>query len=160
MTRKAAFNAEEWSTVVDGPLYAGMHVVAASRGGSLRETLALNRVYQAEAARQDHSELIRELLKSPPAIDPDRLRDAGGDIGAVAGERLRAAMAILEAKAAPEEADDYKTFVMTAAQAAAEAHREGGFLGIGGKQVSDAENKALDDISAALGAPPAAASGA
>ena len=24
MTAKAAFNAEEWSTVVDGPLYAGI----------------------------------------------------------------------------------------------------------------------------------------
>ena len=28
-------------------------------------------------------------------------------------------------------------------------------LGIGGKQVSDAENQALDEISSALGAPPA-----
>jgi hypothetical protein len=44
---------------------------------------------------------------------------------------------------------------MTVAQAAAAAHKEGGFLGIGGKQVSDAENQALDEISSALGSPPA-----
>ena len=40
MTRKAEFNADEWSTVVDGPLYAGMRVISADRGGTLRETLA------------------------------------------------------------------------------------------------------------------------
>ena len=40
-------------------------------------------------------------------------------------------------------------------QAVAGAHKEGGFLGIGGKQISDAENQALDEISSALGTPPA-----
>jgi hypothetical protein len=44
---------------------------------------------------------------------------------------------------------------MTVAQAVAGAHKEGGFLGIGGKQISDAENQALDEISTALGPPPA-----
>jgi len=34
------------------------------------------------------------------------------------------------------------------------AHKEGGFLGIGGKEVSDAENEALDELSMALGPPP------
>ena len=60
------------------------------------------------------------------------------------------------AKAAPAEVDAYKKFVMTVAQAAAGAHKEGRFLGIGGEQISEAENHALDEISAALGAPPAA----
>jgi hypothetical protein len=73
----------------------------------------------------------------------------------VAADRLRAAMAILEAKATPEEIDGYKTFVMTVAQAAAGAHKEGGFLGIGGKEISEAEDKALDELSSTLGAPPA-----
>jgi hypothetical protein len=45
---------------------------------------------------------------------------------------------------------------MTVAQAVASAHKEGGFLGIGGKQITDAENQALDEISTALGPPPAA----
>jgi hypothetical protein len=44
---------------------------------------------------------------------------------------------------------------MTVAQAVARAHKEGGFLGIGGKEISDAENQALDEISTALGTPPA-----
>jgi hypothetical protein len=155
MTRKADFNAEEWSKVVDGPLYAGMYVISVERGGTLRETVAMSRVYQEARARRGASELLDELIKSPPSIDPDRIQAAGGGLAAVAAEQLRGAMAILEARATAAEVDDYKVFVMTVAQAAASAHKEGGFLGIGGKPISDAENQALDEISGALGAPPA-----
>lgn len=158
MTRKADFNAEEWSTVVDAPLYAGMHVIAADRGGTLRESLALGRVYQAAREGQAGSELMDELVKSPPSIDPNRVRDERANLGAVVQERLREAVGTLSAKATPEEVDDYKRFVMTVAQTVAAAHKEGGFLGIGGKPVSDAENRALDEISSALGAPPASGS--
>jgi hypothetical protein len=155
MTRKAEFNAEEWSTVVNGPVYAGMQVIAAERGGTLRETLAMGRVYQAARERHGENELLDELIASPPAIDPERVRDAGENIGDITAQQLRNAIGILEGKASPAEVDAYKTFVMTVAQAVAGAHKEGGFLGIGGKQISDAEERALDDISAALGAPPA-----
>jgi hypothetical protein len=156
MTTKAAFNAEEWSTVVAGPVYAGMRVISADRGGTFRESLAMGHVY--EHARQNHaqSELIGELVKSPPSIDPDRVRAAGGDVAAVTSEQLRGAIEIVATKATPEESDDYKRFVMTVAQTVAAAHKEGGFLGIGGKQISDAENQALDEISTALGSPPTA----
>jgi hypothetical protein len=156
MTRKADFNAEEWSTVVEGPLYAGMWVITADRGGTVRESLALGRVYKEARARHGQNELLDELVASPPSIDPNRVREAGGNIAGVASERLREAIRILEEKGTPEEADAYKTFVMIVAQAVAGAHKEGGFLGIGGKQVSDAENQALDQISRALGAPPKA----
>jgi hypothetical protein len=155
MTRKAEFNAEEWSAVVNGPVYAGMQVIAAERGGTLRETLAMGRVYQAARERHGENELLDELIASPPAIDPERVRDAGENIGDITAQQLRNAIGILEGKASPAEVDAYKTFVMTVAQAVAGAHKEGGFLGIGGKQISDAEERALDDISAALGPPPA-----
>ena len=154
MTRKADFNAEEWSKVVDGPLYAGMRVISAERGGTLRETVAMSRVYQEARERQGASELLDELIKSPPSIDPDRIRAAGGDIAAVTTRELRDAIAILEGNATQAEVDDYKRFVMTLAQAVAGAHKEGGFLGIGSKPISDAENQALDEISTALGPPP------
>lgn len=154
MVRRADFNAEEWAVVVNGPLYAGMRVISADRGGTLRESLAMGRVYQAAREQHGESGLLDELVKSPPSIDPDRLREAGGNVALVASEQLREATRILEAKATPTELDDYKRFVMTVAQAVASAHKEGGFLGIGGRDVSDAENQALDEISTALGPPP------
>jgi len=156
MTRRADFNAEEWATVVAGPIYAALRVIAASHGGRLRESLALSRAYQDARARHGESELIDELVKSPPAIDADEVRHAQSNIGQVATEQLRDATAIVGAKATPAETDSYKTFVMTVAQAVASAHKEGGFLGIGGKEITDAENQALDEISSALGPPPAA----
>ncbi len=155
MTRKADFNAEQWSTVVDGPLYAGMRVISADRGGTLRESLAMGRVYQEAREHHGESELLDELAKSPPSVDADRVREAGGDIAIVASQQLREAIGIVEAKSTAAEVDAYKRFVMTLAQAVASAHKEGGFLGIGGKQISDAENQALDQISTALGSPPA-----
>jgi hypothetical protein len=155
MTRKADFNAEEWSTVIDGPLYAGMRVISADRGGTLRESLAMGRVYQEARKRHAESELLDELVKSPPSIDPDRIREAGGNIAVATSQQLHDAIGILEAKATAVEVDAYKRFVMAVAQAVASAHKEGGFLGIGGKQISD-ENQALDEISTALGPPPAA----
>lgn len=151
MTKKAEFNAEEWSTVVEAPLLAGMRVIAAGRGGTLRESLAMGQTYAK--ARQEHgkSELLDELVSSPPAMDPERLRSAG-DIGAASAERLGAAVALLEQKASPEELEAYKAFVLTLGETAAKAHREGGFMGVGGKEVSDEEQAALDGIAAALSA--------
>ena len=156
MTSKAEFNADEWSTIVEGPLYAAIRVIGAERGGTFRESLALGRVYQQAREHHGDSELLDELLKSPPAVEPDHLREAQGNPQSAVSDHLRAAMSVIEAKATPAEADSYKQFVMTVAQHVASAHKSGGFLGIGGKEVSDAENRALDEISVALGAPPAA----
>jgi hypothetical protein len=156
MTAKADFNAEEWSTVAEGPLYAGVRVISADRGGTFRESIAMGRAYQEARGAHGDSELLDELVKSPPSLDPERVREAGGSDAAVAIQPIRDAMRILEAKATPEEIDAYKKFVMTVAQAVAGAHKEGGFLGIGGKPVSEAEDAALDEISSALGAPPSA----
>ena len=157
MTRKADFNAEEWSTVVNGPLLAGLRVSGASRGGRLSETLAIGRVYMEARALHAENELLDDLVASPPALDVQRLQ-AAPDSGAEEVTRgLREAVSVLERTAGSADLDAYKRFVMTVAQAVASAHKEGGFFGIGGHQVSDAEDQALDEISAALGAPPSGA---
>ena len=149
MTKKADFNADEWSTVVEGPLLAGARVITAGRGGTIRESLALGKVYAHAREQQGQSELLDELVSAPPVLDRSRLQGEG-DISAIASQRLRDALAILADKASPEEVDAYKRFVRSLADAAAHAHKEGGFLGIGGKQVSDEEQAALDEISAVL----------
>ena len=48
MTAKAEFNAEEWSVVAGAPLLTAMMVIAADRGGSVRESVAVAKAY-AEA---------------------------------------------------------------------------------------------------------------
>ena len=66
---------------------------------------------------------------------------------AVAG--LGEASAILEAKA-PEDAPAVRRWLASISRAVAEASKEGGFLGFGGVQVSDAEKATLDQVAAAL----------
>ncbi len=149
MTKKADFNADEWSTVVEGPLLAGMRVITAARGGTIRESLAMGQTYAKARQQQGESELLDELVSAPPSLDPNAVRSAG-DIGRASSERLRAALQLLEQKASPDEVEAYKRFVLSLAEAAANAHKEGGFMGVGGKQVSDEEQVALDEIAATL----------
>jgi hypothetical protein len=69
---------------------------------------------------------------------------------------LREVSGLLDAKA-PEDAAGFKSWLRTVAQRAAEAGKEGGFLGFGGVAVSDAEKATLQEISQALepsGPPP------
>ena len=150
MTSKAAFNAEEWQTVVEGPVLAGLRVVAASRGGTIRESLAVAKVYAAAREKQDDSELLDALVASPPAVDAHEVRERGGDIATVSSDRLREALRLLSEKATPEEVEEYKAFVVEVARTAAEAHKEGGFIGIGGKPISEEEQAALDEIQTVL----------
>jgi hypothetical protein len=152
MTTKADFNAEEWSTLVEAPVLAGMRVVAARRGGTIRESLAVAKVYAAAREAQGDSELLDALVASPPAVDAKEVRESGGDIASVAGERLREALRILAEKASPEEVEEYKRFVREVAEAAAKAHKEGGFIGIGGKEISPEEQVALDELQGILNA--------
>ncbi len=158
MTTKADFNAEEWSMITEAPLLAGMTVVAATRGGTLRETLAIGRTYADARRRQAENPLLDDIVAAAPAPDADQLRSAG-DIATFATERLRQAVGLLAAKGTAEEVDAYRRFVLDVAEAAANAHREGGFLGVGGKLVSEDEQAALDRIAASLEIPPAGGTG-
>jgi hypothetical protein len=148
VTSRAEFNAEEWSIVAEAPLQAGARVAAAERGGAVHEKLAISRVYAAARELRGESALLDELVASPPSIDLEQMRGAGVAAG---NERVRAALAILQAKATPEDVDTYKGFVLAVVQTVAEALREGGFLGIGGEEVSEREQAALDEIGAVLG---------
>lgn len=150
MTKKADFNAEEWSRVVEGPVLAGLRVMAADRGGTLRESVAMGKVYAQARQQQGESELLDELVSSPPALDPGRLR-SGGDVAQASDDGVRAAIEVLEQKASPEDVAAYKGFVREVAQAVARAHKEGGFLGLGGKEVSPEEQEALDELDRVLG---------
>jgi hypothetical protein len=151
MTKKADFNAEQWSTVVEGPVLAGLRVVAADRGGTIRESIAMGQVYAQARQHHGESELLDELVSSPPAVDQQGVKEAG-ELAEVSTTRLRDALTILREKAAAEEVDVYRNFVMDVAEAAAKAHKEGGFIGIGGKQVSEKEQAALNEIQATLDA--------
>ncbi len=152
MTRKADFDAEEWDALTAAPALAALAVAAAERGGGVREALSLSRTYQ-EARATARTPLVEALLASPPAVRPTPGADAAGLL-----DRARAAVArasaLLRERATEDELREWGDFVVTLTEAVARAHKEGGFLGFGGKEVSDAEHDALEVIAHALGPRP------
>jgi hypothetical protein len=142
MASSAQFTAQEWSAVSEAPLLAAARVVAADGGGSIRESLAVRRVYAAARELRGESPLLDALVASSPSLD-----DLPADPGYA---RLQAALAVVKAKATLEDADAYKGFVLAVVQTVAEANREGGFAGIGGEEVSEREQAALDELTALL----------
>jgi hypothetical protein len=149
MTEKAAFNAEEWSKVVEAPALVALRVIAADRGGTIRESLSLGRAYAA-ARQGGEGGLLGEIVSSAPQIDPSELKDPQA-LPERAERSLREALQLLEQKATPDEVEAYRRFVLNVAETVARAHREGGFLGIGGKEVSESEQAVLDELATTLG---------
>jgi hypothetical protein len=147
MTTKSEFNAEEWERVARAPALAGVMVALADRGGSFRESLALGKAYAAAKRDGSSSELLKELVASPPSLD----RESAGQPDQIP-EQIREAVRMVEEKATPEETEEYRQFILRLADVVAHAHKEGGTLGIGGKEVSPEEQAALDRLSTTLGA--------
>jgi hypothetical protein len=144
MTTKAAFNAEEWTTVATAPVLAAMLVITADKGGTVRESVAISRGYQA-ARDNDPGPLLAEILATPPTIDRTKARSPD-DVRREAPAALRSAIRIMERLTTDPEVVEYKRFVYGLAETVARAHREGGFLGIGGQPISASEQAALDAI--------------
>jgi hypothetical protein len=148
MTSKADFTPQEWELVLEGPPSAGMIVITAQRGGTLRETVSMAKAYAEARQLHGQSELLDEIVAAKPKIDHtrygslDELRENGL-------AHLRDAVSLLQGKATPEELDQYRRFILSLADKVANAHREGGG---GAEPVSDAERAAIAEIAQALGA--------
>jgi len=144
MTTKADFTEEEWALVLEGPTTAGMMVLMADRGGSIRESFSMAKAYTEARKQHGESELLDEVVSTKPKVDRtrhrslDELREHG------LGE-LRQVVQLLESKATPEELEDYRRFTLGLAERVAAAHREGG------QQVSERERAAIGEIEATLG---------
>ena len=151
MTTKSEFNAEEWERIAQAPAFAALMVILADRGGSIRESIALGKAYAA-ARRDGGDELIEALVSSPPSLNPNEMGRAD-ELRTQLPERIAQAVRTVEEKATPDELQHYRDFILRVADTVAHAHKEGGVLGIGGKEVSEEEQAALDELAATIGAP-------
>lgn len=152
MTKKADFDAEQWSTLTNAPALAAIAVAAADRGGTLREGLSLARTYQ-DARKGEPSELVEALLASPPGLQPPPAKDPAA-LADHAAAQVRAASDLLRERGTEDEVREYGDFVLAVCTAVARAHKEGGTLGFGGKEISSGEQAAIDRIATELGPRP------
>jgi hypothetical protein len=151
LTNRTDFTEQEWDLLREGPPTAGLIVLTAAHGGTFRETFAIGKAYAEAHKHPGETELVDAIVDAKPKADhtryhsPEELEEHGL-------QHLRDAVELLGSKATPEELDGYRRFVLSLAQAVAEAHSEGGVA------ISDPERKALDDIAESLNGPAAPAS--
>jgi hypothetical protein len=163
MANKQSFAPEEWTKVLESILLAGVAVSAAEPSG-LWGTLKEGFASSSEIAKAQLDPGTNELIKAAIAdLETSEGRSSvqealrKGFAGAKPAEvvqrslaNLREVSVILDTKA-PGDAPAFKAWLSSISQKVAEASSEGGFLGIGGVKVSDAEKATLADIAKALG---------
>ena len=163
MANKQNFKPEEWNKILQSTILAGMAVTAAEPSGlwgALKEAFASSSALAAAKSNPGSNELIKSVIadfqtKEGRSVVQQALRQhLAGTKPADAVQRslanLREVSTILDTKS-PQDAQGFKTWLRAISQNVAEASSEGGFLGIGGVKVSDAEKATLADISKALG---------
>jgi hypothetical protein len=163
VSQRSAFTADEWTLLRVTPSFVAVGVVAADASGlfaSLKETLAgVNEVSDALGSNPD-LELFRALAadRSAPAVpDVEPLLGDGSKDAQLENfktavlERVSSAVGLLNHKASAAEVDAYRHLLVRVAQRAANAAKEGGFLGIGGVRVSEKERAFIEMVSKAAG---------
>ncbi|HNS52044.1 MAG TPA: hypothetical protein PKO09_12785 [Anaerolineae bacterium] len=160
MVTQSDFTSEEWLQIMTAPQMASMYVTLASPSGPVgivAETMAASKLVVQAIKETSGNALIdavaaeyRERAENRQKLDMPQLSRNADELKAQCLQACRDLAALLSEKA-PTEADGFVQWVYRAAQSTAEAAKEGGFLGIGGKKVGEAEVAAPEEISAALG---------
>lgn len=144
MTARNDFSDEQWRLVVEGPPSAGMIVITAAKGGMLRETWAMSKVYAEARHQHGASELLDAIVAAKPEMDHTKYKTPE-ELKQRSLQHIRDAVALLETKTTPAELADYRSFVLTVANKVAAAHKEHGVA------VSPTETDAVQEITTALG---------
>jgi hypothetical protein len=163
MAKQDSFTGEEWTLRRLAPSLVAGGTAAADPSGlfsSIKESFA-GAKGMAEAFKTNSAlELFAALAadRSIPGMpDPKALLGEGPreqqmqNLKNAVLERVESAVALVAAKASPAEADAYRQMLVGVAQQAAQASKEGGFLGFGGVRVSDKEQAFITEVKAAAG---------
>ncbi len=160
MTTKSDFSSEEWTLLVQAPMSVSALITLSSPalGDALKESMAVAKQIAATAQADDNGELLAALVGEYQNKDeikqaqPEmKSKDPNESMDQLLAS-LSAAADVLNAKTLPEEADEVKQWLNSLAVTAAEAAKEGDFMGIGGVRVNDKEKAMLRQIAQSLGA--------
>lgn len=162
MAIKTNFTPEEWKTVLEAPVLAGFAITAADPSGlfsTLKEGWA--NAKELAAAKASASDELIKAVAEDLFTSEGRTGAHDGLAALLKGAKreelkdralaeLKRAVALVDAKA-PADAAAFKQWLSHIAQIVAEAGSEGGFLGFGGVQVSEAEKATLAELHTVLG---------
>jgi hypothetical protein len=159
MTSKVDFSDEEWARLKRAPFVAGMAISLADPGGpieAVKETAATLKVVR-EAESGQRGELVGALAREVVADAGQRKNPLGGfkpSKGVNAGVEilgeLGEASRVAGEKASPDDAEAFRQWLLDTAQEAANAAKEGGFMGFHAQRVSEGEQRMLERVKEAL----------
>jgi hypothetical protein len=150
---RARYSDREWRTIRLAPMAAAGLVMAASPSkgtAAAQEVAAALASIEGTKALSDPTSLLSVAFDAPLSEEERETFRLGVTTDKMVGA-IKNATALLGSKDSIALAG-YRALIMNVATAVAEASKEGGFLGIGAKQVSDAEQAALAEVKAAVGA--------
>ena len=158
MTTKSDFTEDEWSRIVRAPFVAGMAITLADPGGPIEATKETMATLKSATNPPSREQLLAEVALEIQAMTQQKRSPLGGYRPTADGahwgeqvlEELRAVRALVAAKAEPDEAAAFGRWLVAAALAAADAAKEGCFMGFGAQQVSEREAAMLDQVRAAV----------
>lgn len=160
MTTRSDYTDEEWAALRRAPLVAGLAVSLADPGGPIELTKETLAALRAVGAPPPHEPLLTEVSQDGLAQAQARhnVTKELGLKGATAREQIVEELyrvnEILAAKATPDEAASFRGWMVQAAEDAAAAAKEGGFLGIGATRISEGEAAMLARLREILGVEP------
>jgi hypothetical protein len=165
MTSKADFTDEDWTRLKRAPFVAGMAISLADPGGPIeafKETAATLRTVLGDAEGGGRGDLVSAIARDVEADARQHKSPLAGfkpTKGATAGveilDELREVNRLVTEKAGAEDARAVREWLMAAATAAANAAKEGGFMGFHAERVSKGEQQMLDRLGEVLAGPPA-----
>jgi hypothetical protein len=154
MTSKQDFTDEEWARIRRAPLVAGVAISLADPGGPIEVAKESVASLRSATLPPSQEELLAAVALEVQALAQQRQNPLGEfrpRSGQQVLEELRGVNELVAAKATPQEAEAFRRWLVAAAQAAADAAKEGGFMGFGAEQVSAGEQHMLDQVRAAVG---------
>jgi hypothetical protein len=162
MADKTTFTPDEWKTLLESVIATGIAVTAAEPSGLwglLQESFASGKMLAKAKMDTGSNSLIKAVVddfatSAGRAVSRDGLKEnlSGknpAEVKAACIAILGKVDSVLSTKA-PGDAAAFKNWLRQVGQSVADASTEGGFLGIGGVAVSDAEKATLTEISSAL----------
>jgi hypothetical protein len=158
MTTKADYTDDEWARLRRAPFVAGMAISIADPGGPIeltKETMATLKATSSPPTQDELLVAVSQEILAAVNQKQNPLADFKLESSALAAkvilDDLGGVNTILDAKATPAEADAFRRWLVAVASAAADAAKEGGFMGFGAVQVSEGEQRMIDEVRAALG---------
>jgi hypothetical protein len=153
------FTAEEWRALLSAPMLVSYAVAGAAPSdeeGYIQEMKAVADAISESEPRAAKGSLLGEVIAQIFAnADSDQRgpteKISVGDVKGRALANCREVAELLQSKVSPEEANDYKRWLLAISRRVASAAKEGGFFGFGGSQVSKTEAATIDEIAASLG---------